>query len=97
MDFLKTELRTKCHKWIYNYSLYKLSTFLIPTTITVVNFLSTIIFVKLSKFENQNNTGMENLLVFQYVLIQSSINTGIVLYLYETSTFSDNWYLTMGP
>jgi hypothetical protein len=66
-------------------------------TITIVNFLSTIIFVKMSKYEMEINTGLENLSVFKYIFVQATVNTGLVLVFSEKNTYTDNWFLTMGP
>ena len=51
----------------------------------------------LAENEKEVNRGMEKILVFQYLLIVTFVNSGIILILFKQNTFTNNWYLLIGP
>jgi hypothetical protein len=55
------------------------------------------VFMKLAKFEKEVNIGIENWIVFKYIFIQATFNTGFVLVFFIKNTYTKNWYLTIGP
>ena len=96
-EFLKSNMQKECYNWFKTYSQIKFLQFAVPLTITIINILAEIIFAYLSKAEREPNIGLEKILEFKYIFVQSTINTGIILVFFKKNTSNKNLFLTIGP